>query len=253
MSFIKFLMKVHNFSGVSSIKYENHKFAVSKPFLVYNIINVLSLLILRCWIHSAGFYFDEILVDTFILEPESSFQTNIYLVTYYCVYLATLPSVLISLFRQKKIVNFLNKCLKVEISVKSSIKLQENVKMFSTIVLGFFVIDCTIQFLVYYKINFLAILFNYIELFPVVITLSTLTATKNFEMFFVVAIEQIKNHLVTNKLENSADIRRLNEVLKNYQNLCSLCEEFNEIFGPHLTSMIFHFTVFLTFRVIMNL
>lgn len=247
------LLKIHNLTGVSSLKYKNHKFLVSIPLIGFNILNLIGILVARHWLHKDETIYDKILVDTFAPQEESRFLRNIYTTSYQLIHLLASSSILINLIRQKKFAKLLNDCLKINISDKCLKKLQRNVTISSSLILLYFIIDCFIQFLMYYKINFIAFIFYYVELFPYTIMLSSLIVTKNFEMFASATFEQILSELNENNLDILAYKRQLRRSVENYQELCETCEEFNEAFGLQLTYMTCYSTIILIFRVIIEI
>lgn len=243
------MLKVHNLSGVSSLQFENKKFSISIPFLVFNISNLIGLFIVRYWLHEDESNVHDILVETFIIQEDSRFVKSIYEFEYQLTHLFEASLVLINLLRQKRIASFLNDCVRVEISGELLLRLQRDVTISSSFILFYFIVDCCIQFVTYFKFSFLAIAFNYVEFFPYVIMLNMLIATKNFEIFLRAALENIASDLKSISFGTKADSRRLRRLLENYQKLCGLCEEFNEVFGAQLTAFVCFNTLVFIFRV----
>lgn len=247
------LLKVHNLSGISSLKYENKKFSVSIPFVVFNISHLIILLFLRHWVHRDRTIIVEVLEETFLIHEESHFLRTIYLFAHHFTYFFGTFSVLINLIRQQKIASFLNDCVSVKISDAYMIKFQRDVKISSSLIFFYHIFDFFVQFVTYFKFSFSALIFNYIEAFPYLIMLNILIAMKNFEMLLLAALEQIASDLKFAKsFEIQAKRRHLQRLMKKYQKLCGLCDEFNKVFGVQLTSMTCFNIVIFIFRVIDN-
>lgn len=80
--------------------------------------------------------------------------------------------------------------------------------------------------------------------------LSILVATKNFELFLLVELQQIAKNLKGNTLNNHAEKKLLQRTVEQYKIICWLCEEFNKIFSVQLTFMTCYSTTLFIFRVI---
>lgn len=247
--FNRLLLKIHNLTGVSSLEYKNHKFSVSIPLIGFNILNLVGIFVTRRWLHGNEAIYDKILVDTFPPQEESRFLRNFYTTSYQLIHLLAASSILINIIRQKKIAKLLNVCIKIKMSEKLLKRLQLNVTISSYLILFYFFIDCFIQYVLYYQKNFLAFTFYYVELFPYTIMLSSLIATKNFEIFLSAAFEQILSELNKTNWNTLAYKRQLLRLVYKYQQLSEICEGFNEVFGSQLTYMTCYSTIILIFRV----
>lgn len=244
------MLKVHNLSGVSSLQYKKKKFSVSIPFVIFNISNIIGLVLLRHWIHKDSDAISKILENIFLVHEDSSFLDIIYSIEYKFTHFIEIFLVFINLLRQRKVASFLNDCISVDISGENLMKLQRDVTISSTLIFLYFIADCFVQFVTYYKFNLLAITFNYVEFFPYMLMLSMLIATKNFELFLLAALEKIGSDLKNTNFEAKTEKRRLQKLVENYKTVCGLCERFNEVFGVQLTSMTCFQSLVLTFRVI---
>lgn len=225
---------LHNFSGFLNHNYKNNKFSVSKvKMLVNSALLIFSLIII--YIYSTDKRLNEHVFRS-ATKQFKELSTFFKVSTITAVSLLHLSGTLINLSTKilaGRMEFFLNQALSLKLS-------NTHFRNFKTKCLRQTVVICCLQwianffkFLAITKFGFSYFLIYLVFLYPTCIALSFATFIKGFELFLIELMTELENAIKLNNKNKKKNFGQI--VLARHEQIHRLAENFNGMFGNHLT------------------
>lgn len=229
---------MYNFLSVLSFNYTIQGFKVSIFTSISNCLKLPISIMFCLYLFYSPDFFGSFIADTakFRKAPSHFSDISMLFINYFTM-MTSLTICFQNLKRQEEILTFLNKANhlrrlfkeKFKTSFKKSI---EKVAILISLVILIYVI---MQYS-YMKNDFLSIFIVFQILYPFLVLLCFLGFVKSIEYFFVASLksfsEEIKEHLSN---PNAVDIDS-DHLIKQYQSIFKLNQEFNDLFGLQMTT-----------------
>lgn len=250
----RFALIVYNFLSVLSLTYKNQTYEVSALYAILNLVKMMSSIFFSLSIGVNEYLQREIFLKILLDLKDFSFFARLsvnLVVAFIFVFSALLCFSLV--WKSRKICDFVNK-----VSFSSGIFKPKYFKQFRHACIKnasfmFFVFGCSsiMQYAGSLKLTVLALLCQLIIIYPNFHLCAFLNLVKNFESFIVAQLKQFRNEIeqTMSLQDDSKQVANILELLRRYQNIYNLLEDFNDCFGVSLTIVTFYLTILLIFGV----
>lgn len=137
--------------------------------------------------------------------------------------------------RQNKILKFLNRVNEVSMDEKYCIQLKKRCTSSFIFMSCVFVVNFSIQFMTRSKLTILSVASFTFLMFSYLVVPAFLSFMKTIEIFFLMCLKDIKDHLKNSISINSFDSESVSELITKYQEIFEMNKIFNDIFGMQVT------------------
>lgn len=141
-------------------------------------------------------------------------------------------------WKRNEILNFLNSIIVVHIDSKSKLKLEKMIVRSCTSIMIYFIVIYIINANLF-KVSLLGVLGLYVLTYTILVIVCYASFLKNFETLFIIMLESFEKTLKIFLKKPSFDTVEYQRLLKYYQNILKLNDDFNKLFAPQNTMFIF--------------
>lgn len=244
----QFVHLFYKISGVLCVDYKNKKCSLTKlSFIFGGLIQLLLISIVTYFISDPILMvnvYKNIIIN---LQGYSTFSMILLYSATHIMNLLAFSLVATQIFQREKIKKFIENVIdKLEAS-KFRDELESAVFTNCAILFIYFWVIYVLQLAVAMKVSLVSILGGFFIIYPYFVFFGFLSLVRNFEALVVTLLKDFELKLNHNSMMKSSDCCKL---LQEYQNIFSLSDEFNKLFGAQLTMLFCSVTLLFTFQVI---
>lgn len=231
---LRSVLPLYSFLGILSIRNGKNGFQTSSFHAIFNVLKMPLVLAFQLFLVKNPQVLSEILrFDIFQSNVYSSFlRFTILIITQ--IDLANALLICFAQFlKRKKITEYMKRVSNMKIDAAFTKKLRKLWRKQFFIISLLFVITSTIQVLVSSSFTVLSLVVHLFLFLPYLFIASFQSFMKSFEIFFQVFMKDFKYRLSESMLTDE----KVQKLIKRYQEICALNQDFNKIFGAQITSM----------------
>lgn len=244
------ILPVYSFLGILSIKCDGNKFTTSRFHAVFNLLKMPLVLIFAFFLIRNEGWREEVFRSGYDIQYRgSAFLIFIALVTSEMVQVTSLIICVIFFLRRFKITEFINRASELDIEGKYVEKLTQSWRRNFLLLNCMFWIIAIVQFVTRSQLTLFALVGFSILLHTYIVVPSILSLMKTFETFFLVCLKDFKHRLTVSMEIADFDRKAFHKLIKRYQNIFELNQEFNRLFGAQVTLMTCCVAIMTTFQV----
>lgn len=245
---------VCNFLGITSLQLStNEQFELSKSTALLNIIKMPFVLATSL---SLSLYLPlrDIAFNTELSELNSYSKFSVLIMMAF-VYLDQVTSLILSylnVYKWKNFADLANRLIKLSVHEKCQQKFLNILTMqirFIVVLITFIMIS---QFTACMNMSFASFFFFCILNYSYLVNVGSMTLIKVFGTFLVVLLEDFKGELKSRLMKQELRLENASNMMKTYQNIYELNEEFHKTFGMQMTLLACSITTITTLQVNSN-
>lgn len=234
-----------NFFGVSCFAFDNDKLKISQLHQWLNLLKLPTVLILSILLVSIPSWQHEVLNDDIVyLEHYSLFSKILMLVAIYLQQLSAFWLCAVNYYYRREILNFGNETLSTSISDDFRENLRKICLREILIFAALTSILTFIQYLTSSNLKPISLLAHVILLYPYCALMVFKCLMKTYEWLFVIMLQDFRNDL-----EQCEDAIACASLLRKYQKIFNLNQDFNNAFGLQTTIVAFSDVFLFVFQV----
>lgn len=244
-------LRVCNFLGITSLKMNTNKqFEFSKSAALLNIIKTPFVIVTSL---SLSFYLPlrDIAFNTELSELDrySNFSILIMMVFVYLEQVTSLTLSYLNLYKRKNFVELTNRLIILSVNEKCQQKFLNIVTRQIRFIVVLITLIMISQFTACMNMSCASFCFFCILNYSYLVNVGSMTLIKVFGTFLIVLLKDLKAELKAELTKQELSFENASNMLKTYQNIYELNEEFHKTFGMQMTVLACSITTISTLQV----
>lgn len=233
----QFILLVNNFSGISFFSYNRKRLRISRPMIIFTILNNFIINIAVLFLFTQESFMERYFVSEISSISASIFSKLLVLVGSGSFYLVSAVICISHILKRHQVLDFFKDCIALAQTIDNFCDLEKVFRRNLILIIAYISVMLVGATSVLIQKFWIAVGFCYATVLPYAVMLCFLNFVKMAELFFSVCLKIFRNNL---KLFRESDLNNQSkcpELILQYDKLFTLNRNFNKTFGFSLSIM----------------